>query len=157
MYNYKPPQEIEGRYRAALDTSMAISTLDGSKRVPASMRIDVAEALGRAGDPRLKPDVDNFIAVPGTEITLGRYPVTIEEYLRFVDARGYEESKYRDAEGWALREKEDWSAPRTWDEQLNQAAPNRPVTGVSWYEAEAYCRRRSEHQGGCIRLPTEEE
>jgi formylglycine-generating enzyme required for sulfatase activity len=157
VYKYAAPTEIDARYRAALDESMAIFTLEGAHRVPVAMRIDVAEALGRAGDPRLKPGVDNFIAVPGTGIKLCKYPVTIEEYLRFVEARGYEESKYWDAEGWGYKEKEGWTAPNGWDAQVTDAAPNRPVTGVSWYEANAYCRWQSEYKNATIRLPTDEE
>jgi formylglycine-generating enzyme required for sulfatase activity len=35
------------------------------------------------------------------------------------------------------------------------AYPNRPVAGVSWYEAMAYCRWRSRRDGQRITLPTE--
>jgi formylglycine-generating enzyme required for sulfatase activity len=60
------------------------------------------------------------------------YPVTREEYDVFVCATGH-------------------TAPRDWlSSQLQQ--PDYPVVGVSWHDAEAYCRWR-----GDARLPTEAE
>jgi formylglycine-generating enzyme required for sulfatase activity len=49
---------------------------------------------------------------------LGRYPVTNDEYGRFLASPGYEEPKY-----WA-------------DRKFNQ--PDQPVVGVSWNDAEKY-------------------
>ncbi len=155
VYEYVAPPEVQSTLKMALDRSMAIFTIEGAKQVPIETRIEVADALGRAGDPRFASGVDNFLPVPGTGIKLGKYPVTVEEYKAFVDARGYEEFKWWSAEGWAARSKNEWVAPGEWEQQLQH--PNRPVVMVSWFEAEAYCRWRSDQYGQETRLPRDEE
>jgi formylglycine-generating enzyme required for sulfatase activity len=59
------------------------------------------------------------------------YPVTRGEYAAFLDATGHERPR-------------DWHDPAF-------AGDDRPVVGVSWLDAEAYCRWRH------VRLPTEAE
>jgi formylglycine-generating enzyme required for sulfatase activity len=153
-YQYRPRPEIEAAYRDALQRSLSIFTAEGAAAVPWALRIAAAEALGRGGDPRL--EVDNLVEVSGLGgLRLGKYPVTVEEYQRFVAGRGYEEQDLWSAEGWAARVEESWEQPDGWDEQIG--VPNRPVTGVSWHEAMAYCQWLSVQRGGEMRLPTEAE
>jgi hypothetical protein len=155
VYKYKPPPEIQAALDSALKRSMAIFSVEGAKLVPVKTRIDVADALGQPGDPRLASQQNNFIAVPGTRVSLGRYPVTVEEYKDFANARAYDESKWWSPEGWAARVEGKWTGPDEWDTQLLH--PNRPVVGVSWFEANACCAWKSEQTGRTIRLPTEAE
>ncbi|MCP3961547.1 MAG: SUMF1/EgtB/PvdO family nonheme iron enzyme [bacterium] len=157
VLGYKPSGEISNAAEQALKRAMAIFEPEGAARVPVETRIEAAEALGRGGDPRLAPGVDNSLEVPGVGgKRLGRFPVTVEEYQRFVEGRGYEESQHWSDEGWKLREKEDWETPGEWLEQLER--PNRPVVNVSWYEAEAYCNWLGEQRGYQeARLPEEKE
>jgi formylglycine-generating enzyme required for sulfatase activity len=171
------------RYREMLRESMAIFDPGGAV-VTETLRRDVGEALGQAGDPRLTDPEANRVLVPAgsfwmgaqdeherrrgydadayldeepvhavavSALRIGRFPVTVAEYRRFVDAgaRGYLDARHWDAEGWAWREAQAAHAPGDWEAQL--AHPNRPVVMVSWYEASAYCR----FVGG--RLPTEAE
>ena len=153
---YQPPPTLRARFQNLLNKALAIFSLAGATQVDISTRIAAAEALGRAGDPRLAPGVNNFKPVPGTAIELGLYPETVEEYRHFVENGGYLDPSYWSAQGWATRTQEGWLAPGAWAEQLKH--PNRPVVEVSHAEAEAYCRwlqrlcRRKE-----VRLPTEEE
>ena len=122
--------------------------------MPVKPRIEAAEALGRAGDPRLR--ADHFIEVPDTGgVKLGKYPVTVEEFQRFYDHPGYEEPKYWSEAGWSYQQEKSWEAPGSWDEQL--LTPSRPVTQVSWFEAEAYCRWLSDQRDETFRLPSEAE
>jgi formylglycine-generating enzyme required for sulfatase activity len=126
-------------------------------------RIDAADALGQVGDPRLEED--NWVEIlagtfymgaqkrkangrnydpeawedeaPVHEVTLrgfriGRFAVTVQEFGVFL------------ADGHGK-----FTEPKDWERQ--QQYPNRPVVGVSWFEAAAYCSWK----GG--RLPTEAE
>ncbi len=153
-YDFKPNPEIEARRLALRDRILPMFSREGAATVPAAVRIAAAEALGRGGDPRL--NVDNFIEVPGSGgVRLGKYLVTVQEFQAFVDAGGYDEPRYWSDEGWRHRTERSWTSPDGWDVQTEY--PNRPVTGVSWYEAEAWCRWRSAETGRIVRLPTETE
>ncbi|MFL6334684.1 MAG: SUMF1/EgtB/PvdO family nonheme iron enzyme [Pyrinomonadaceae bacterium] len=104
---------------------------------------------------------------PAHEVTvpsfrLARTPVTNGEYARFVDERGYERREFWSEEGWASLEKEGWQCPLYWRREGGAWVERRmfeegelrldhPVTGVSWFEAEAYAKFAGR------RLPTEAE
>lgn len=100
-----------------------------SQSIPLRERREAADALGRAGDPRLRVPSDPDYWVTVGKLQIGRFPVTVQEYARFVEAGG--------------------PKPLAWDEQLQHR--NCPVTGVSWSEAQVYCGWAG------VRLPTEEE
>jgi len=88
---------------------------------------------------------------------LARYPVTVAQFKTFLRASGYDDRSVWTDEGWAWRTGEwdrqvdegsllDWlkrrppeqrNRPILWDEQSHYL--NRPVIGVSWFEAIAYC------------------
>jgi hypothetical protein len=115
-------------YRVLLEGVMSIFDADVAERMLLEERIDAAEALGRAGDPRLAQD--NWITIDNS-FQVGRYPVTVQEYRRFVDADGYAERRWWRRGGFG-----EWPNPKRWEEQTLH--PNRPVR-VQWYEASAYC------------------
>jgi hypothetical protein len=159
-YEYALKPKHAAIYEAMRARVMAIFTVEGAARVPLKPRIAAAEALGRAGDPRLGQY--NFLEVPGTGVAMGRYPVTVAEFERFVEDEGYATQGWWDPEGWAWRTRKSREAPASWDEQRavvpedlelpdlpreapggwdeQRASPNRPVTEVAWFEARAYCR-----------------
>jgi formylglycine-generating enzyme required for sulfatase activity len=120
-----------------------------SVAVPVKTRVEAAEALGQAGDPRLRQD--NWIRIPAelfvpagtfvmgegvdahevelSQYEIGKYPVTVQEFGKYVAEGGRE--------------------PDQWENQV--LYPNRPVVYVSWHDASAYCVWAG------VRLPTEAE
>jgi iron(II)-dependent oxidoreductase len=97
---------------------------------------------------------------------IARAPVTNAEYARFVEEGGYGRREFWGEEGWGWREKEGWQSPLYWRRGPSDSsggwlergmfaegvlADDHPVTGVSWYEAEAYANFAGR------RLPTEAE
>lgn len=89
---------------------------------------------------------------------IGKYPVTVAQYRRFVEeGKGYETARYWTPAGWEQRRKEGWAAPRWWDDP-QWTVDNHPVVGVSWYEAVAYCNWLNvikPRDRGFFRLPDE--
>ncbi len=146
-------------------------------------RAEAGDALGNLGDPRpgvctLEPDL---IDIPAGEFAYGkderrtiqkayriaRYPVTVAQFKKFMEAGGYEEPRYwggKQGGGWQWRVskhpdsrgKEPITQPRYWL-QPRWHGENRPIVGVSWYEAQAYCAWLTEQSERTYRLPTEEE
>ncbi|MCL4265554.1 MAG: SUMF1/EgtB/PvdO family nonheme iron enzyme [Anaerolineae bacterium] len=135
-------------------------------------RAEAGDALGLLGDPRpgvctLEPEM---IPIPAGPFLMGekkyrvqvdafaiaRYPVTNAQYRFFVAAGGYENPDFWTKEGWQQRGKEKWTQPRHWDDPFI-SIDNKPVVGVSWYEAVAYCNWLSAQTGQPYRLPTEAE
>ncbi len=86
--------------------------------------------------------------------------VTNGEWIAFMDAGGYTTPSLWLSDGWAMAQREQWEAPGYWERNggtwhqmtlhgLRPVDDARPVTHVSFYEADAYARWAGH------RLPTE--
>ncbi|MBI3269358.1 MAG: SUMF1/EgtB/PvdO family nonheme iron enzyme [Planctomycetes bacterium] len=146
---------------------------DPSQATPLRERIELAERLGRSGDPRLgaTPMDIPLVEVPGgrsrigldtspwdgeqpehevevAAFRIGRFPITNQQYHAFVAAKRHRQPDPQVIVG----------AYRVWEN--GRPSINRlthPVVGVAWRDAVAYCRWISEVTGRPHRLPTEAE
>lgn len=95
--------------------------------------------LGSEIQPEEEPE--HLLTLPAYRI--GRFPVTNREYSFYL-AENPDASIPRPEKYWYLR-------------KPAQERERHPVTGVSWHEANAYCRWLSRRTGRNYRLPTEAE
>ena len=119
-------------------------------------------AIGNSGDrfcydnerPRHREFVDAF--------EFADRLVTNADYIRFIEARGYERPEYWLSDGWSVVRERSWLAPLYWVRRdgewwnyslsgMRRVDPAEPVCHVSFFEADAYARWAG------VRLPTEVE
>ena len=165
-------EALTGEERAGLAWQKAANAADLRSRLQQALlrllasqtdtatRSSAGCALSAIGDPR---DLDEMVLVPAGEFLMvsteidghsdelpqhrlsldtfhiGAYPVTNGQYARFVAA-----TEQRPPVHWQ------GNSPPPWLE-------NHPVVNVSWHDAQAYCRWRSQTEGQVYRLPTEAE
>ncbi|MEX2537768.1 MAG: ergothioneine biosynthesis protein EgtB [Actinomycetota bacterium] len=93
---------------------------------------------------------------------IDRTPVTNGQYIAFIEAGGYDDSRYWATAGWEWRRESGVTAPEFWARDAgswvvsrfgttNDVDPDEPVQHVCWYEADAFARWAEK------RLPTEQE
>ncbi len=97
------------------------------------------------------------------DFRIGKYPVTVEQFAKFVEGAAYKTtaerengSYFRDGKAWKLKSGVFWKHGVTG--VLRPAAENNhPVIHVSWDDAVAYCGWLKKETGEAFRLPTEAE
>ena len=97
------------------------------------------------------------IEVQLNDFEIRKYPITVEEFEKFLADDGYTESSevYWTNQGWIWKIEQNIDMPLDWEQQL--LTPNCPVVGVSWHEAVAYCNwlTRKDIRNYKYRLPGE--
>jgi formylglycine-generating enzyme required for sulfatase activity len=96
------------------------------------------------------------------EFEIAHVPVTVNQYKVFLESEAVDQERWWGREGWAWfrGELDGWGRenrriPDGWEVQVKY--PHRPVVGVTWYEAGAYCNWMSYQKKRSVRLPAEEE
>ncbi len=107
-----------------------------------------------AADPVKGADGGPMVLIPAGPFSMGsndglpnerpEHPVTLEAF--YIDRQEITIAQYA-----AFLSATQRKAPPTWDEEAVANAGDRPVVGVNWFDAEAYCKWAGE------RLPTEAE
>jgi len=111
--------------------------MPSEKRELSAQTASIPEGFFLMGDDRGQDNETPVHRVCVDGFLLGRFPVTHQEYALFVEASGVPE-------------------PPFWREEMF-SDPDKPVVGVSWHNAVAYCRWLSEKSNRSFRLPTEAE
>ncbi len=135
-------------------------------------RAQAADVLGELGDPRrgICSPLPDMVAIPGGTFGMGadgerhkvrvkpfrlsRYPVTNAQFARFAKD-GYNNDAYWTPAGREWRKRT--GQPRGLLGDPVWGIANRPVVGITWYEAVAYANWLKAKTGKPFRLPTEAE
>nr|WP_235079974.1 ergothioneine biosynthesis protein EgtB [Asticcacaulis sp. AC402] len=152
--------------------------LDQSPLKPAYHPNAPAEALGARGRFQLRPGGLVDIGVSHTDFAFDNERprhrvwlqpfevsdrlVTNAEWLAFMSDRGYSRPEFWLSDGWSQVQAQGWQAPLYWQRDgetwlemslrgVNTIVPERPVTHISFFEADAFARWAG------ARLPTEAE
>ncbi|MFN7919781.1 MAG: SUMF1/EgtB/PvdO family nonheme iron enzyme [Bryobacteraceae bacterium] len=169
-WDYHLPADLEKKYRALLKRAEEVFEPKGARALDLQTREDVADAIGQAGDPRLKDEESRWIWVEGGEFWMGAQTDDPKKPNHDKEAWGDEAPVKREnvdsfwmaqypvtvqeyagfVNGHPEREPDDWPTQR--------AYPNRPVVLVSWHDAIAYCEWRNQKDPRYrIGLPTEKQ
>jgi formylglycine-generating enzyme required for sulfatase activity len=123
--------------------------------IPPEEMVYIPAGVFRIGDKDDRDGIGNADELPAHDVYLDGYfmdktEVTNRQYQSFVAAGGYTQANYWSKMGWEWLQKEPLTNNQyREDEKFN--SPEQPVVGVSWYEAEAFCRWQNK------RLPIEAE
>ncbi len=154
----------DSRFDAIRDRILRVFDPEEQVSLSSRERLEAADALGQSGDPRLVGE--QWVRMPGGSFAIGaqrddpnapgydacalanelpfrtvtlsgfrvsRFLVTVADFAPFIADSGYENPKF-----WAAGGFGEWKRPEKWDNQAPYS--NRPVVGLSWYEAQAWCR-----------------
>lgn len=132
-----------------------------------AIKMIYGDIIGWLGDKR---DLRQFIMIEGgkyileslgerniTTFEMGKHLVTNSWFAEFVDDGGYRNLEFWTVEGRKWLEYSRETCPRFWHQRIWNC-PNKPVVGVNWWEANAFCKWLSINRGdGFFRLSSEDE
>ncbi len=105
-------------------------------------------------DGEEEPQHEVSIAHP---LAVGKYPVTVGEFRRFVEATGHD--AMANPKGWGGEMIEEFSSyeDHGWVNPFHEQEDTHPVTCVNWYDAVAFAAWIGKVTGGAYRLLSEAE
>lgn len=140
LQQYLIPKEVfkkGGYYISSKDLSEMVLIPEGNF----VMGVEDDEIFAK---PHEKPQRDVYLSSYLIDI----FPVTNEQFGKFIEEGGYNERDNWSIEGWQCKIRNKFEKPLAWDIK-DWDEPMQPVAGVSWYEAEAYAKWAGK------KLPTE--
>jgi len=148
---------LAGDVLADIDDPRFSSTLAGDLLVPVIVWCEVpagpflmGSAEGKDHNASNDEQPQHQVMLPTYQV--GRYPVTNAQYRYFIEGGGYTDPQYWTEQGWAWRQEQGVETPEFWNDPTWNK-PNRPVVGVSWYEAIAFARWLTAHLRSAGLLP----
>src|SRR5262245_18524612 len=151
------PWEREIQVAANQRLSVAID-IEGLRDAPSVIKGEdrTEKVLVAAGEFWMGSDESDERSRPRRRIHLDgyyldRYEVTNAQFKMFVEAQGYHRQAVWSPEGWQWRMKRSSLVGSRYATEPKWNDPRQPVVGVSWHEADAYCRFAGK------RLPTDAE
>lgn len=149
----QPPPRVTSTHQSSEAAASPSASIGQLHRIPAGPAI-----IGSGLHEREAPPRQVFV----TEFEIAEIHVTVSQYLAFLVAGGMNDRIWWSGSGWEWRQgkasgwgRVDRSQPDDWTSQKHH--PYLPVVGVTWYEAEAYCKWLGAEKNCRVRLPTEEE
>ena len=103
-----------------------------------------------------KQSAENKITYDVAPFSIAKYPVTNAQFRMFMQSEGYYRESLWTKSGWQYRKDKNLTEPNGWTDTRFQG-DDKPVVGISWYEALAYCRWLSESMGENIALPSKQQ
>jgi formylglycine-generating enzyme required for sulfatase activity len=164
--------EARGKlYGRLLDEVLEIFQPGKAASIPLKTRVDAAEALGAAGDPRLRlpGDAEYWVEIKGGSFTMGAQKTDANDRLTY-DPEAYNDETPRLVEVPSFHigrfpvtvreygkylEEAGAVQPGDWEEQLLH--PSRPVVGVTWHAASQYCQWANKKWKMKVELPLEDQ
>jgi formylglycine-generating enzyme required for sulfatase activity len=123
------------------------------KRIPSGVF-----RMGSRFHPREQP----ARVMQSAEFQIAQVPVTVGQYAAFLESKAASEKRWWSEDGWEWLNgtsdgwgRNDRRIPDGWEVQNKNQS--HPVTGVTLYEAQAYCAWLSSVKNKAVRLPTEVE
>ncbi len=107
----------------------------------ALIALKAAGASITLGDGTFGPKISESISY---DFSMSKYPVTNGAFAQFIADNGYGTRSYWTAHGWAWKGSR--TQPQFWASKAFEGS-ERPVVGVSWYEAVAFCNWLSAKEG----------
>jgi formylglycine-generating enzyme required for sulfatase activity len=102
------------------------------------------------------------------EFEMAQAPVTVSQYAAFLNSEAVKQQHWWSQEGWIWLQGKPtaqkiacgWGRENRWQPdawEIQSQFPYHPATGITWYEATAYCNWVASETKRAVRLPTEDE